>query len=451
MTLKRVLIANRGEIAVRVVRACKALGIESIVAVSTADKNSLAPQLADRAVCIGPARVGDSYLNLNALLAAALGTGAEAIHPGYGFLAENPKFVKACEVNNLIFVGPKSESVEKMGNKLAAREIANQFGVPVVPGSPRIARFEDAAEVAERIGFPLLFKAAAGGGGRGIRIVKQPSELKNAFQSASAEAEAAFGDNTLYMERYVVSARHIEIQVFGDKDGNVIHLGERDCSMQRRYQKIIEEAPAVMVPDKTREAIRAAAVTLVKGISYHNAGTVEFIYDEERDEFYFLEMNTRIQVEHPVTEMITGIDLVQLQLKIAGGETIPFHQSGIKLSGHAIECRINAESPQNSFQPSPGRITRWDPPQIEGVRLDSHCFEGYVVPPFYDSLLAKLIIHGQDRQDALIKTREALENFKVEGISTNIDFLRFLTNESDFETGRYNTRWVEANIDRFLP
>jgi len=451
VSLKRVLIANRGEIAVRVIRACKALGIESVIAVSKADQDSRGAQLADRTVCIGPPRVGESYLNQNALLAAALGTKSDAIHPGYGFLAENPKFVQACEENAITFVGPRSESVAAMGNKLAAREIAKSYGVPVVPGSPRIARFEEAIDVVEQIGFPILFKAAAGGGGRGIRIVHELSELQSAFQNASAEAEAAFGDNTLYVERYIISARHIEIQVFGDKFGNVIHLGERDCSMQRRYQKIIEEAPAVMVPDKTRQAIRDAAVALVKGISYENAGTVEFIYDEERDEFYFLEMNTRIQVEHPVTEAVTGIDLVQLQLKVAGGEPIPYAQSEINLSGHAIECRINAESPKKSFHPSPGKITTWKPPEIDGIRLDTHCFEGYVVPPFYDSLLAKLIIFGRDRNAALERTREALGQFNVEGIDTNIGFLSFLVNEPAFESGRYNTRWVEANIDRFLP
>lgn len=451
MTIERVLVANRGEIAVRVVRACKALGIESVVAVSKADQDSLAARLGDRAVTIGPARAAQSYLDQNALLAVALGVKADAIHPGYGFLAENPKFVKACEDNQITFVGPKSASVAMMGNKLEAREIAKSCGVPVVPGSPRIARFEDAAEIAGKIGYPILFKAAAGGGGRGIRIVNGPGELQTAFQNASAEAEAAFGDNTLYMERYIVSARHIEIQVFGDRYNNVIHLGERDCSMQRRYQKIIEEAPAAMVPEHTRQAIRDAAVALVKGISYENAGTVEFIYDENRDEFYFLEMNTRIQVEHPVTEAITGVDLVQLQLKVASGEPLGYEQADITFSGHAIECRINAESPRNSFHPSPGRITLWSPPQMTGVRLDTHCYEGYVVPPFYDSLLAKLIVHGKDRSDALKRTKEALGMFKIEGIETNVEFLSFLTDDPAFDSGRYNTRWVEANIDRFLP
>ncbi len=450
MSIQRVLIANRGEIAVRVVRACKALGIESVVAVSKADQDSLAARLGDRAVTIGPARAAQSYLDQNAILAAALGVKADAIHPGYGFLAENPRFVKACEENQITFVGPRSASVAAMGNKLEAREIAKSYGVPVVPGSPRIASYEDAADIADQIGFPILFKAAAGGGGRGIRIVNKPSELKVAFQNAAAEAEAAFGDNTLYMERYIVSARHIEIQVFGDRYNNVIHLGERDCSMQRRYQKIIEEAPAAMVPQQTRQAIRDAAVALVKGISYENAGTVEFIYDEKRDEFYFLEMNTRLQVEHPITEAITGVDLVQLQLKVASGEALGYDQSEITFSGHAIECRINAESPRNSFHPSPGKITLWSPPDLEGVRLDTHCYQGYVVPPFYDSLLAKLIVHGKDRGDAIERTKEALGRFKVEGIETNIEFLSFLINDPDFASGEYNTRWVEANIGRFI-
>jgi len=450
VSIERVLIANRGEIAVRVVRACRALGIESVVAVSKADQDSLAARLGDRAVTIGPARAAQSYLDQNAILAAALGVKADAIHPGYGFLAENPGFVKACEENQITFVGPRSASVAAMGNKLEAREIAKSYGVPVVPGSPRIASYEDAADTADQIGYPVLFKAAAGGGGRGIRIVSEPSELKVAFQSAAAEAEAAFGDNTLYMERYIVSARHIEIQVFGDRYNNVIHLGERDCSMQRRYQKIIEEAPAAMVPQQTRQAIRDAAVALVKGISYENAGTVEFIYDEKRDEFYFLEMNTRIQVEHPVTEAITGVDLVQHQLKVASGEALGYDQSEITFSGHAIECRINAESPRNSFHPSPGKITLWNPPEIEGVRLDTHCYQGYVVPPFYDSLLAKLIVHGKDRSDAIERAKEALSKFNIEGIETNVEFLSFLVNEPDFASGEYNTRWVEANIGRFI-
>lgn len=450
MAIQRVLVANRGEIAVRIIRACKALGIESVLATSTADRGSLAAQVADRVICIGPSRATDSYLNQNAILAAAKGSGSDAIHPGYGFLAENPSFVKACEDNGFIFIGPQSAAVAQMGNKLAARELANELKVPIVPGSARINRLQDAEKTANKIGFPVLFKAAAGGGGRGIRIVKEASELQNAFQSASAEAEAAFGDNTLYMERFIASARHIEIQVFGDKAGNALHFGERDCSMQRRYQKIIEEAPAVIVPAKTLQDMRSAAISLVKGISYQNAGTIEFIYDLKRDEFYFLEMNTRIQVEHPVTEAVTGIDLVQLQLTIAAGKELPYQQSDIKFSNHAIECRINAESAKRSFHPSPGRITKWAPPQDYNIRLDTHCFQDYVVPPFYDSLLAKLIVSGTTRSDAIDNTHNALRHFQIDGIETNLDFLTYLSSHPDFIANTHDTRWIENNLDPFL-
>lgn len=450
MSIKKVLIANRGEIAVRVIRACRSLGIETIAAVSTADKNSLAAQLADQVVCIGPPKTSESYLNQSALLATAKGTSADAIHPGYGFLSENSSFAKACEDNGVIFIGPRSESIAQMGNKLAAREIAKQNGVPIVPGSPRISSFRDALKVANEIGFPLLLKAAAGGGGRGIRVVHDKTMLQEAFANASAEAESAFGDRTLYIERYIASGRHIEIQVFGDKVNNAIHLGERDCSMQRRYQKIIEEAPSAMVPNRTRDSMRAAAVALVKGIKYQNAGTVEFIYDQSRDEFYFLEMNTRIQVEHPVTEMITGLDLVQLQIEVASEKPLPFKQSDIKLSGHAIECRVNAESPSNSFMPSPGTIFKWETPAESWLRIDTHCYESYKVPPFYDSLLAKLIIKGDDRHKAIERTIQALREFHIEGIDTNLNFLLSLTSSDAFKSGEYSTRWVEDNIDNLI-
>jgi acetyl-CoA carboxylase, biotin carboxylase subunit len=449
MSLQRVLVANRGEIALRVVRACRALGIESVLAVSEADKESLPAQLADRTVCVGPAQARASYLDQKALLATALGTGADAIHPGYGFLAENPVFSEACEQHGVRFVGPRGETVRTMGNKLAAREVAKQHDVPIVPGSPRIARFEDAAAVTDEIGFPVLFKAAAGGGGRGIRIVRDASELQSTFQSAAAEAQAAFGDSTLYLERYVAHARHIEVQVFADRHGSAVHLGERDCSMQRRYQKIVEEAPAVMVPEATRESIRQSAVILTEAIGYENAGTVEFIYDEERAEYYFLEMNTRIQVEHPVTEEITGMDLVQLQLRVAAGEPLQLKQSDVRFDGHAIECRITAESPENGFRPSPGVIEGWGPPEGAGIRLDSHCYEGYRVPPFYDSLLGKLITHGRDRSQALVRMQEALERFEVTGIDTTIEFLRFLMAQPAFASGEFDTRWVESNMTAY--
>jgi acetyl-CoA carboxylase biotin carboxylase subunit len=447
--VKRVLVANRGEIAVRVIKAARALGLETVAAVSAADRDSLAARLADRAVCIGPPRPADSYLKKEALLATALGTGADAVHPGYGFLAENAAFAEACEKEGLTFVGPRSETVHGMGNKLAAREAAKRAGVPLVPGTDEVRAFGDAAAVAAEIGYPVLFKAAAGGGGRGIRIVHDESGLEAAFRGASAEAMAAFGDPTLYLERYVTTGRHIEVQVIGDHTGRVIHLGERDCSLQRRYQKVLEEAPAAAVPEHAREAIHRSAVLLAESIGYLNAGTVEFLYDEERDEHYFLEMNTRIQVEHPVTEAITGLDLVRLQLQVAAGEQLPLTQEQVTFTGHAIECRINAESPENDFRPSPGRITRWAPPEGPGVRLDSHCYEGYVVPPFYDSLLGKLIVHGKDRTEALARTKAALRNFHVEGIATTIPFHSWLLNQPDVETGRFSTRWLEGHLAEF--
>jgi acetyl-CoA carboxylase biotin carboxylase subunit len=449
VSLSRVLVANRGEIAVRIVRACHALGLEAVAAVSEADRESLAARLADRAVCIGPARPGSSYLCQEALLATALGTGSDAVHPGYGFLAENASFAAACEENGLRFVGPASDTVATMGNKLAAREVARKAGVPLVPGSDRVATSADAREVADGIGYPVLFKAAAGGGGRGIRIVRHTAELEDAFGGASAEARAAFGDPTLYVERYVTSGRHIEVQVFGDDAGRVLHLGERDCSLQRRYQKVVEEAPAAAVPQPARAAIQHSAVLLAEAIGYRNAGTVEFLYDEERDEHYFLEMNTRIQVEHPVTEMVTGLDLVRLQLHVAASEPLPFAQDAVTISGHAIECRINAESAEQDFRPSPGRIDRWRPPEGVGVRLDTHCFEGAVVPPYYDSLLAKLIVHGRDRAEALERMRAALAGFEVGGVATTIPFLRWLLDQPDVVAGRFGTRWLESRIAGF--
>ncbi len=447
--MKRVLVANRGEIAVRVVRACRSLGLESVVAVSAADRDSLAARLADRAVCIGPAKPAASYLNKEALLATALGTGADAVHPGYGFLAENAAFAQACEKEGLTFVGPRSETVHGMGNKLEAREAAKRAGVPLVPGTDRIAAFADAAAVAAQIGYPMLFKAAAGGGGRGIRIVHDQAGLEAAFRSASAEAAAAFGDPTLYLERYVTTGRHIEVQVIGDRGGTVLHLGERDCSLQRRYQKVLEEAPAAAIPAHAAQAIRASAVLLASSIGYLNAGTVEFLYDEERDEHYFLEMNTRIQVEHPVTEAITGLDLVRLQLQVAAGEFLPLTQEQVTFTGHAIECRINAESPERDFAPSPGRITRWEPPEGPGIRLDTHCYEGYLVPPFYDSLLGKLIVHGKDRAEALARTQAALRTFHVEGVATTIPFHSWLLDQDDVATGRFSTRWLETKLPEF--
>jgi acetyl-CoA carboxylase biotin carboxylase subunit len=451
VTLQRVLVANRGEIAVRIVRACHALGIEAVVAVSEADRDSEAARLADRSVCIGPARARDSYLNQDALLAAALGVGADAIHPGYGFLAENAAFADACGEHGVTFVGPAGDSIRTMGDKLAAREVAERHGVPVVPGSGRIDSVDDAARVADSLGYPVLFKAAAGGGGRGIRIVSDPAELRSTYTHAMAESEAAFGDGTVYLERYVETARHIEVQVFADRYGNVIHLGERDCSMQRRYQKLIEEAPASLTPDDVRAALRESAVALARGIGYENAGTVEFVYDADRREHYFLEMNTRIQVEHPVTEEITGLDLVGLQLGVAAGEPLPVAQDEVRFAGHAIECRITAETPETGFRPAPGRITVWRSPQGPGIRIDTHCREGYLVPPFYDSLLAKLVVHGPDRTRAIARTQEALDDFDIGGVGASIDFLGYVVGHDDFASGRFDTRWVERHLDAYQP
>ncbi|MGH8867499.1 MAG: acetyl-CoA carboxylase biotin carboxylase subunit [Actinomycetes bacterium] len=449
MSISRVLVANRGEIAVRIVRACQSLGVESVLAVSDADRESLGARLADRVVCIGPAAARESYLNQAALLAAAVGTGADAIHPGYGFLSENPAFAAACEDQGICFVGPRAETIAAMGDKVAARATAERHDIPVVPGSPGVHGLDDAGTVAEDIGYPVLLKAAAGGGGRGIRVVQDADEMQSAFPVAGAEAVAAFGDGTLFVERYVPAARHIEVQVLADRHGTVVHLGERDCSVQRRYQKIVEEAPAPSVPEGVRESIRSAARRLTAGLGYENAGTVEFLYDEQRGDHYFLEMNTRIQVEHPVTEMVTGLDLVRLQLLVASGEPLRLRQEDVHVTGHAIECRITAESPEKGFMPSPGRLVRWRPPDGPGIRLDTHCVEGYRVPPSYDSLLGKLVTYGSDRGEALARMRSALRRFEVEGLDTNIGFLSYLTGRPDFEAARVDTRWVERNLDAF--
>jgi acetyl-CoA carboxylase biotin carboxylase subunit len=443
MSVSRVLVANRGEIAVRVIKACQALGIETVSVFSEADRHSMAPQIADKAVCIGPPRSADSYLKIGSLIETALGTGCDALHPGYGFLAESPAMAEACAENDIKFVGPSAESIHLMGNKLQAREAVKAYGVPLVPGSPRVGSHEEALSVANEIGFPLLFKAAAGGGGKGIKIVREASELRSTFETAAAESMAAFGDDSLYIERFVGNGRHIEVQVLGDSFGNVVHLGERDCSVQRRYQKIIEEAPAHTMPEALRDQIRETAATAARRIGYESAGTVEFMYDQDAQEFYFLEMNTRIQVEHPVTEMITGVDLVQEQLRIASGNPLPFKQDDIRFFGHAIECRITAESALQNFQPSPGTITEWSPPSGPGIRVDSHCYTGYVVPPFYDSMIAKLIVTGANRAEAIQRMREALRNFRLEGIGTNIPFLEFLMDEQDFQEGDINTGWLE--------
>ena len=449
MSVTRVLVANRGEIAVRVIRACQSLGIETVAAVSDADRESMAAKIANRAVCIGPARSAESYLKVENIIAAAHGTGCDALHPGYGFLSERAALAEACVENKITFVGPSAENITLMGDKLEARKIARSAGVPLVPGSDHARNPHEAAQLAKEVGYPLLLKASAGGGGRGIKLVWNGHEIEDTFRMAAAEARAAFGNDTLYMEHYVGNARHIEVQILGDRHGNVIHLGERDCSLQRRHQKIVEEAPAYAVPPEVRAKICHAAATLARSIGYQSAGTIEFIYDNDTQAFYFLEMNTRIQVEHPVTEMTTGVDLVQQQLRIARGEPLPFKQSEITFTGHAIECRITAESPQHGFRPCPGLISNWQAPLGPGIRLDTHCYSGYFVPPYYDSLLAKLIVHADTRQDAADQTNRALDNFHVTGIDTLIPFLKVVIADSEYRVGKVNTRWLERKLEDY--
>jgi len=450
MTIRRVLIANRGEIAVRVIRACQMLGIETVIVTSEADRDAMPAQLADRAVCIGSARSTDSYLNYRAIVTAAKATGCDAVHPGYGFLSEKPELADACANEGLIFVGPTGDHMRKMGNKIAARTLAREAGVPTLPGSEKIASAADAAEVAARIGYPVMMKAAAGGGGRGMKVVYEPSKLPEVFAAASAEAGSAFGDPTLYLERFIANARHIEVQVLGDKFGNVIHIGERDCSLQRRHQKVVEEAPAPGITPALRQEICKAAVGLARNIGYENAGTCEFIFDEDAKTFYFLEMNTRIQVEHPVSETITGIDLVQEQFRIAAGEPLRFKQSDIVFRGHAVECRINAEIPEAGFRPNAGLIQTWAPPVGPNIRLDTHCYAGYTVPVFYDSMLAKLIVYGSTRTEAIERMRRALDLFAIRGLGTTIPFLHFMMGRAEFIDGKVSTHLIDDVMPDFL-
>ena len=440
------LIANRGEIAVRIIRACQALGIETVLAVSEADRDSLPARMADRSICIGPASAKDSYLNFRLIVAAALGTGCDAVHPGYGFLAESAELAQACAASGIVFVGPRPGQILQMGNKLQARELARRCGVPTLPGSEKVRSHAEAASIAMRIGLPVMLKAAAGGGGRGMKVVADVALMPQMYASASAEARAAFGDDTLYLERFISNARHIEVQLLGDGRGNVIHLGERDCSLQRRHQKLIEEAPAPGIGDALRAELRQAAVTLAKNVGYENAGTVEFIVDQDAGTFYFLEMNTRIQVEHPVTESITGIDIVQQQFHIASGASLRYAQPEVVFRGHSIECRVTAELPDEEFRPNAGRIVEWTPPEGANIRLDTHCHAGYDVPIHYDSLLAKLIVNGPDRARALERMRQALSQFRITGIGTILPFLQFVMDHPDFAAGRVNTRLVEKLI-----
>jgi acetyl-CoA carboxylase, biotin carboxylase subunit len=443
MAIKKLFIANRGEIAVRIVRAAKALGIKTVQAASAADRDMLAVRLADEMMEIGPAQASKSYLNKDAVVAAAVASGADAVHPGYGFLAENADFAEKVEAAGLIFVGPRPETIRAMGDKATAREMAARADVRIVPGSEgRIDSVEAALEAGGRLGYPLMIKAAAGGGGRGIRIAETPDALRKQIPEAAAEAHAAFGDDGLYLERYVARARHIEVQVLGDgKDA--VHLYERECSLQRRRQKVWEEAPAACLTPASREALCASAVRLAKSVGYRGAGTLEYLYDETTGEFFFIEMNTRIQVEHPVTEVITGVDLVQAMLRIAGGEPLPYRQSDIVIRGHAVEVRINAEDPAKNFMPSPGKVTALTTPQGEGVRFDTLLYEGYVVPPFYDSLLGKLIVGGETRPAALERMRSALETLAIEGVPTTRALHLALLASEEVKAGAVHTRWLE--------
>ncbi len=443
---QKVLIANRGEIALRVIRACKELGVKAVAVYSEADADCLHVRHADEAVCIGPAAAAQSYLIMPALIQAALQTGAQAIHPGYGFLAERAEFSRLCREQGIKFIGPSPESINLMGDKAAARTTMTAAGVPVTPGSEGV--IEDLAQaeaVAHRIGLPVMVKASAGGGGKGIRIVKEASELQSAVRQAQAEAEAAFGNGAVYVEKYIEAPRHIEIQVLADGKGHGIHLGERDCSIQRRHQKLIEEAPSPAVSPELRNRMGEAAVAAAVAADYEGAGTVEFLLDADGS-FYFMEMNTRVQVEHCVTEMVTGIDIVKTGIRIAAGEGLAFTQDDVCVSGHAIEFRINAEDPASNFMPSPGPVTRWMPPGGPWVRLDSHVYEGYMVPPFYDSLLGKLIVWGRDREECLARSRWALEQFVVEGVKTVIPFHRIVLEHPLFVAGTVNTHFIEEHL-----
>lgn len=443
MPLRRLLIANRGEIALRIVRAARALGIESVLAASAADRDSLAAKEADRTVILGPAKASLSYLDPKLVVHAAKATGCDALHPGYGFLSERTALVKLCEEHGIAFVGPTPTSMDQVGGKIAARELAHAAGVPLVPGSGALADAQAALSFAREVGYPVVTKASAGGGGRGMVVARNAEELEAGFERASHEAKEAFGDGTLFLERFVQTARHIEVQVMGDGHGKVLHFGERDCSSQRRYQKMVEEAPGAILPPDVRTRLHDAAVRLLSSIRYRNAGTVEFLYDVERREFYFIEVNARIQVEHPVSEMICGVDLIHMQLRVAGGEPLALEQRDITPRGHAIEVRVIAEDPDRGFAPSPGRITRWTAPGGEGVRLDTAMHEGALVPPFYDSMIAKLIVHGADRTRAVERLRVALDAFAVEGIATNIPLLRHIAAHADFANNQISTRWLE--------
>lgn len=441
--IKKVLIANRGEIAVRIIRACREMGIETVAVYSEADREALHTKLADEAVCIGPAASSESYLSMDRIISATIVTGADAIHPGFGFLSENAKFAELCERCHITFIGPKAKVIASLGNKQEARNTMITAGVPVIPGSEKsVCEVMEGAEMADRIGYPVIIKAALGGGGKGMRTAYSPEEFEQSFQTAQKEAQMAFGDGTMYIEHYVENPRHIEFQILADHYGNVIHLGERDCSIQRNHQKMIEESPSVALSEELRDEMGKAAVKAAKAAGYVNAGTIEFLLDKNGS-FYFMEMNTRIQVEHPVTEWVTGIDLVKEQIRIASGEKLSYTQEEVRLDGHAIECRINAENPEKGFRPSPGTITDMYLPGGKGIRIDSAVYSGYCIPPYYDSMIAKLIVWAENRQEAIRKMQSALGEMVIEGIDTNIDYQYEILNHPDYLSGNVDVGFIQ--------
>ncbi|MGN0203513.1 MAG: acetyl-CoA carboxylase biotin carboxylase subunit [Coprococcus sp.] len=447
--IRKVLIANRGEIAVRIIRACREMGIETVAVYSEADREALHTQLADEAICIGPAPSADSYLNMEQIISATIVSGADAIHPGFGFLSENSKFAELCEQCHIIFIGPSSEVIRKLGHKSNARNTMAAAGVPIIPGSNEpLYGASEAAEIADKIGYPVIVKAALGGGGKGMRVAESPEELETAFRTAQKEAEAAFGDGTMYLEHFVQHPKHIEFQILADKYGHVIHLGERDCSIQRNHQKLIEESPCAVISDELRQQMGEAAVKAAKAAHYENAGTIEFLL-EKTGRFYFMEMNTRIQVEHPVTEWVTGIDLIKEQIRIADGRELSCRQEDVKLTGHAIECRINAENPAQNFRPCPGKITDMYLPGGKGIRIDSAIYSGYTVPPYYDNMLAKLIVFARNRNEAITKMRSALGEVIIEGVDTNVDYQYEIFNHPDYQTGEFDIEFI-ADKDQEL-
>ena len=444
--LKKVLIANRGEIAVRIIRACREMGIRTVAIYSEADKDALHVKLADQAICIGPAQSAKSYLNMKAILEAACLTGADSIHPGFGFLSENANFAKICEEIGLKFIGPNHNLIELLGNKSKAKETMKKAGVPVVPGSDGLIKNkEEAIELAEKIKYPVMLKASSGGGGRGIRVAYTKEQLEKAYDLVKQEAKVSFNDDSIYLEKFVENPRHVEIQILADEHGNCIHLGERDCSVQRRNQKVLEETPSSILDDKTRKKMGEVAVNAVKEIGYSNAGTIEFLVDKNRD-FYFMEMNTRVQVEHPVTEMVTGIDIIKEQIRIASGEKLSVKQKDITFNGHSMEVRINAENPEKNFMPCPGTIIDLHIPGGNGVRVDTAIYPGYKIPPTYDSMIAKIIVHGKDRNESIAKMKSAISELVVDGITTNTDFILKILEDQDFKNNNYDTSFIEKKF-----